>query len=600
MPAMRVKKQQNKNEFVMEKAVRKTNLYSVPSNKSNSNSSLTYVSNINVRSLGRSPLNYSPYYPEKEHKPIEEEPFSKAEIIQERKRKYLERKSKEEAPPWKEDETGKVVTPEKWNLPANEDSSPAPSPCNQGGEKTVCTLPVKYNRKFAVRQKEDFDSKCLDQRIADINDIVGAGHRIMNYYRFLYDDHTLCQDRDEGLKAWLYSWSGIGMDKNRPVSPDNPAKYCPIDIPTKTKLSLRRATITSANRRLKDRGCITELNWQGYMRPNVGKTCRPPSVTDFLVYAYKAGYSFKLEAAKRRNLKPREGDSVDKVDDRLSYEDHWEFSRSSKPVFTLLLTNPLKLSEDIKTVTSHKGSGKSKQYKNQLEVHRYQSALSKMSRRDSSYTPLSDILDRVHCNLMTTSVLDLIRYEDWLYKHEPLNKFVDYVPCVHFSLELGEWFGSRYEGLKASEFASSRRFCKTNRHVLKEDMIWRRYLLYYQCYTSGYINEFQLIEASKSLWASPLDGPSVCNTPTPEEIALKIRKAKRLNRDTEKAPRELEYLSENYAMLYDISISKAWKAVPGMLTKHPDGFDPYADGRLIFPEEETPRTLASPARVKSG
>lgn len=565
---VRVRKQ-NKNEFVLEKAVRKTNLYSVPSNNNNSNSLLTYVSNINRKDLERSPLNYSLYYPTQD-------------------KEKLSPKPKEDEPPWDEDETGKVITPARWNPPAKEVSS-TPSPCNQGGEKVICTLPVKYNRKFAIRQQEDFDLKCLDQRIADIQEIVGAGHHVLNYYKFLYDDHTMCQDQDEGLKAWLYSWTGIGMDKNRPVSPDNPAKYCPIDIPKKKKLSLRRATITSASRRLKDTGRITESNWQGYMRTNVGKSCRPPSVTDLLIHEYKKGYSFERAAAKQCTIPFR--DKGVKTD--------WKFARKSRPVFTLLITDPLKLCEDVKTVTSHPGPRDS-QYMNQLEVHRYMSALNKLSQRDEQYSPMSDLLDRVHRNLIPTPLFDKIRYEDWLYKHESLNKFVDYVPRVHFSEELGEWIGSRYEGRKAAEFASSRRFCKYRRFSMKEDIVWRRYLLYYQCYVAGYISEPQLIEASQSLWGSRVGEPSVCNTPTPEEIALKIRKAKRLNRDMEKVPKELEYLSEHYAMLYDISISKAWRAVPGMLTRHPDGFDPYTDGKLIFPEEEQPRTLASLSHVKSG
>ena len=388
------------------------------------------------------------------------------------------------------------------------------------------------------------------------------------------------------LRSWFYSYTGIGLDYNRPVSDSNPALFCSLDISESEKRELLKRNIRSKIRKQQTQGIQFEShrgqNWRG--KP------RPLTVLQLLKKAVNQKWP---EQKIPKNYDWKQQDHVVKDSDYL-YEDFKLVKRSASYRTSLRYTNTLRKME------YHRQNAYEREYQ------KYQSTLQKFTHRQNS--PMDVVWSKMLNGIKYASVFyvetdDSLRYLKWLAKHEPLNQWVDFYPFKHYSPHMKRHYGNRKEGERAAEFASNRRFLKNmiKNSVREEHDKWYRYLCYYSALVDGKINIDQLIAVSRWIWGETNSiGCVLFNVtkvkepkqtlclPPPAKVAINPVKPKTQSRiiipSVSWSNQEAERVSNSILQsqhpsghsnneVCSLLVKQAWKNLPGMLIQVPESFD---------------------------
>ena len=271
------------------------------------------------------------------------------------------------------------------------------------------------------------------------------------------NDSSCERDDSRGLYLWLEAYSGIGMDRSRPVSPTNPPWHMPINLSHKEKIKMYTRRAKSAKARIKhSKPTDTYQSKECYKVRSNGRYsfcgvvgwygARPPTMAQLLCQAYSKGWTYRL---------------------------HCEKPMSTRKV----MSAPV---EEVQLHDSH--------------VYKYK-----------LWAPDLHTFNEVP-EIHTTNVVKINRvynnhrrdiYYSWLRKHDTNNPHIDYVPMKHrkyvssSDCKLSLLYGSRYEGQKAGSFAPIERFFKRTDWKAYDN--WNRFLCYYHAYTKGKLTEEALV-----------------------------------------------------------------------------------------------------------
>lgn len=418
------------------------------------------------------------------------------------------------------------------------------------------------------------------------------------------DDNVLCQHLDKGLSMWLEAYTGIGKDRNRPVSRFNPARSSPINLTEQQKLQRLKNQGKSYGARISRGQRITEdhtgkpiwrVNNRGeYPRDGVltvgwGKyTPRPPTMAQLLVQAYSKGFTFALESSRSKTIL---------IEDEHADMSHWD-----------------KLG-DVKAKTDPK---------HDLEYWKYQAALKNMSMLDPDFSMRDYNLYSESCNdryLMgkcqriyedlkrsrneerkfIDRLSEAIKYDKWLYKHMITTPTVYEMPMQHVG-EFGGMYGDRYVGRKAAEFIP--KGIRMKPKTFYGDVEWNRYLCYYLGYCEGRISLNQLQGLANYIYGvsdtcnAVFDSEvrsSQCETSESQCLALPAPKAvtveepvpvsNRVERDVYNEVLASQHPSgTSQAQVFNFVLHGAWKKLGNMLMI-PKSYDPD-QGSVIIPLTE--------------
>lgn len=312
------------------------------------------------------------------------------------------------------------------------------------------------------------------------------------------DKGVYCQHLNLGLQVWLESYTGIGQDKNRPVSQDNPARRCPFP-PSSDDMALYHNKVVGArlSRRATKKPEVESASNRGFRVGSDGRysSCgvdgwygaRPPTLLQLLTQEYKKGFSF-TRAANRQT-------SIDN-------------SRMLPSSFKESIAKINPLNNDMKSVeppasTENIGQTASTLVDDSQDYQFWLWTSSRMNNNISRTKPLHEtsiVRERQAFKICQNS-----RYRSWLWENDKHNPHIDYGIEYTTDSELGFEVYQRhsYFGRKAAEFAPASRFGR-NKSIFK-DLQWDLHLSNYSKYAKCMWTLEEMLGESLKLWGEGYD-----------------------------------------------------------------------------------------------